>query len=107
MMPMSRDGSGSSQGIFFGDSNVFKNLEESKKMSTLLKSVLLQTKKPGKAGKKSGAKGAKKAAAGGSKGKGRKNPRKKPIKQPRQTPTTPRAIWIPKRRARSPMIHIS
>ena len=46
------------------DSNVFKNLEESKKMPTLLKTVLLQTKKPGKAVQKSGAKGAKKAAGG-------------------------------------------
>ena len=40
--------SGSSQGIFGGDSNIFKNLEKSKKMSTLLEFVMLQTKKPGK-----------------------------------------------------------
>ena len=42
--------------IFGGDSNAFKNLEESKKQSQLLKKVLLQTKKPGKgkAGVKSG-----------------------------------------------------
>ena len=33
-------------------------------MPTLLKTVLLQTKKPGKAVKKSGAKGAEKAAGG-------------------------------------------
>ena len=71
--------SGSSQGIFGGDSNVFRNLEDSKKMSSLLKSVLLQTKKPEKVGNKSGMKGAKKAAARGSKGKGKKNPKKKPI----------------------------
>ena len=77
MMPMSRDWSGSSQGIFFGDSNVFKNLKESKKMSTLLKSVLLQTKKSGKAGKKPGVKGGQTPAAGGSKGKGNKTPEKK------------------------------
>ena len=63
--------SGSTQGIFGGDSNVFKNLEENKKMLTLLKSVMLQTKKSGMTGKKSGMKGAKKAAAGGSKGKGK------------------------------------
>ena len=72
--------SDSSQGIFGGDSHVFKNLEENKKMLTLLKSVMLQTKKPGKAGKEPGVKGAKKAAAGGSKGKGKKNPKKKPEK---------------------------
>ena len=48
-------------------------------MSTLLKSVLLQTKKPEKVGNKSGMKGAKKAAARGSKGKGKKNLKKNPI----------------------------
>ena len=37
-------------------------------MPTLLKTVLLQTKKPGKAVKKSGAKGAEKAAGGGLSG---------------------------------------
>ena len=69
-----------------------KNLEESKKMSTLLKLVLLQTKKPGKEGKKSGAKGAKKAPARGSKGRSKKN-WKSPVKQePRQTTTMPRPI---------------
>ena len=70
----------SSQGIFGGDSNVIKNLDELKKMSTLLKSVLLQTKKSGKAGKKSGAKKAKQATAGGSKGKNKKGSKKKPKK---------------------------
>ena len=64
--------SDSSQDIFGSDSNVFKNLEENKKMSTLLKSVMLQTKKPVKAGKKPGAKGAKKAAAGGRRARARK-----------------------------------
>ena len=68
--------SDSSQSIFVGDSNVFKNLEKSNKMLTLLKAAMLQTKKPGKAGKKSGMKGAKKAAAGGFEGKGKKNPKK-------------------------------
>ena len=62
---MNQKTSDSSQDIFGSDSNVFKNLEENKKMSTLLKSVMLQTKKPVKAGKKPGTKGAKKAAAGG------------------------------------------
>ena len=68
--------SGSSQGIFGGDSNLFKNLEESKKNATLLKSVMLQTKNPGKAGKKSGMKEAKKAEAG-VQGQ-RQKPKKKP-----------------------------
>ena len=87
---MNQNTSDSSQGIFGGDSNVFKTLEENKNMSTLLKSVMIQTKKPRKAGKKSGAKGAKKAAAGGSKGKGKKNLRKSPIREPRRTPKIPR-----------------
>ena len=77
---LNQNSSDSFQGFFVGDLNIFKNLEESKKMSTLLKSVMLQTKKPGKAGKKSGVKGAKKAAAEGSKCKGKKNPKKKPEK---------------------------
>ena len=104
---LNQNTSGFFQGIFGGDSNVFKNLEENMKMSTLLKSVMLQTKKPGKAGKKSGAKGAKKAAAGGSKGK--KNPREKnqTKQEPRRTPMTPRARRIPRRKVRSPMIHVS
>ena len=72
--------SDSSQGIFGGDSHVFKNLEENKLMSTLLKSVMLQTKRSGKAGEKPGAKGGKKPAPGGSKGQGKKNPKKKPKK---------------------------
>ena len=43
-----RDNSGPTRGIFGGDLNVFKNLEENKKQSTLLKLVLLQTKNPGR-----------------------------------------------------------
>ena len=69
----------SSEGIFGGKSNVFKNMEENKKQSTLLKAVILQTKKPRKAGKP-GAKGGKKPAAQGSKAKGKK-PRKRPVKK--------------------------
>ena len=49
-------------------------------ISTLLKSVMLQTKISGKAGKKPGAKGRKKPAPGGPKGQGKKNPKKKPKK---------------------------
>ena len=64
--------SDSSQGIFGGDSNVLKNLEESKKINTLVKSSLLQTKKAGKAGGKSGKNKGKKPAAWGSKAKGKK-----------------------------------
>ena len=48
--------SDSTQGIFGGESNVFKNLEENKKQSALIKSVLLQTNKTGKVGKKPGTK---------------------------------------------------
>ena len=66
-----------SQVIFGSNSHVFKNLEN-EKMSILLKSVMLKTKKPGKAGKKPSTKGGKKPAAQGSKGKGNKNPKKKP-----------------------------
>ena len=50
--------SGSSQSIFVGESNVFKNR--------------LLTKKPRKACKEPGAKGAKKAAAGGPRARVRK-----------------------------------
>ena len=57
-----RDNSGSTQGIFGGDLNTFRNLEESKKQTALLETVMLQTKKPGKAGK-AGIKGGKKPAA--------------------------------------------
>merc|ERR1711867_61428 len=42
--------SDSSQGIVGGVSNVLKNLEESKKIKTLVKPNLLQTKKAGKVG---------------------------------------------------------
>ena len=49
-------------------------------MSTLLMLVLLQTKKPGKAGTKSVTKEAKKGAARGSKGKGTRKPKNKPNK---------------------------
>ena len=51
---MNLNTSDSSQGIFGGVSNVLKNLEESKKMNTLVKSSLIQTKNAGKAGGKSG-----------------------------------------------------
>ena len=49
---LNQQASDSSQGIFGGDSNVFKHLEENKKQTALLKSVLLQAKNPGKAGNK-------------------------------------------------------
>ena len=70
-----KNAQGSSIGIFGGDSNVFKHMEESKKQSALVKSILLQTnKKQGKSGKP-GAKGGnnkKPAAKKGSKGKNAK-----------------------------------
>ena len=99
--------SDSSQDIFGSDSNVFKNLEENKKMSTLLKSVMLQTKKPVKAGKKPGAKGAGRLQWG-VEGQGQENPQKKPSKRkPRRTLTTSRTRRLPKRRTRSLMNHVS
>ena len=74
-------------------------------MSILLKSVMLKTKKPGKAGKKPSTKGGKKPAAQGSKGKGNKNPRKSPKMEPKRTFTTLRTRRLPKR-TRSPMNHL-
>ena len=59
----------SSQVIFGSNSHVFKNLEN-KKMSILLKSVMLKTKKPGKAGKKPITKGVQKACSSGVQGQG-------------------------------------
>ena len=76
-----RDNSGSTQGIFGGDLNAFKNLEETKKQSALLKTVILKTKKPGKAGNAGAKRGKKPAAKGGSKGKGKKSPRKRSNKK--------------------------
>ena len=46
-----RSSSETSQGIFGGESTVFKNMEETKKQSILMKSVMYQTKKPRKGGK--------------------------------------------------------
>ena len=59
----------------------FKNLEENKKINTIVKSSLLQTRKAGKAGSKSGKNKGKKAAAEGSKAKSKKNPKKKADKK--------------------------
>ena len=69
--------SDSSLGIFGGDSNVLKNLEENKKINTLVKSSLLQTKKAGKAGSKYGKNKGKTPAVGGSKAKGKKGSKNK------------------------------
>ena len=68
------------QGIFGGEETMFKSMEESKKQVALTKSIMLQTKKPGKGGKANAKKG-KKPAAAGSKGKGKKNPKKRPNKK--------------------------
>ena len=54
-----------------------KTLEDTKKINTLVKQSLLQTKKTGKAGTKSGKNKGKKPAAGGSKAKGKKGAKKK------------------------------
>ena len=61
---LNQNTSDSSKRIFGGDSNFINKLGENKKMLTLLKSVMLYTKKPGKVGKKPGTKGAKRAATG-------------------------------------------
>ena len=54
-----------------------KALEDTKKINTLVKQSLLQTKKTGKAGTKSGKNKGKKPAARGSKAKGKKGAKKK------------------------------
>ena len=88
---MNLNTSDSSQVIFGGDSNVLKNLEESKKIRTLVKSSLLQTKKAGKAGGKSGKNKGKKRAAGGLKPRARKALKRGLVKKkPRKTVVTPR-----------------
>ena len=67
----------SSQGIFGGEEQVTKTLEDSKKQNTLIKGSLLATKKAGKVGAKSGKNKGKKPAAGGTKAKGKKGGSKK------------------------------
>ena len=67
----------SSQGIFGGEDQVTKTLEDSKKQNTLIKQSLLSTKKTGKAGTKSWKNNGKKSAAGGTKAKGKKGAKKK------------------------------
>ena len=72
--------SDSFQGIFGGVSNILKNLEESKKINTLFKSSLLQTKTSGKGGSKSGKNKGKKGAARGSKSKNKEGSKKNATK---------------------------
>ena len=60
---------------------MFKHFEENKKINTLVKSSLFQTRKAGKASGKSGNKKGKKAADEGSKTKSKKNPKKKADKK--------------------------
>ena len=67
----------SSQGIFGGEEQVTKTLEDSKKQNTLIKGSVLFTKKAGKVGAKSGKNKGKKPAAGGTKAKGKKGAKKK------------------------------
>ena len=59
------------------ESNVLKNLEESKEINTLVKSSLLEIKKAGKVGSKSGKNKVKKPAVGRSKAKNKKGSKKK------------------------------
>ena len=71
------------QGIFGGEEQVTKTLENSKKQNTLIKGSLLATKKAGKAGTKSGNNKGKKTAAGGVKAKGKKGAKKKAGAKPK------------------------
>ena len=73
----------SSQGIFGGEEQVTKTLEDSKKQNMLIKGSLLATKKAGKAGTKSGKNKGKKPAAGGTKAKGKKGAKKKARAKPK------------------------
>ena len=100
----------SSQCIFGGDFIVLKNLEESKKMNTLVRSSLLQTKKAGKAGTKSGKNKGKKPAAGDP----RPRARTKVLKTRPGTvkPKLRRTLAAPRRRRTQPrrkkrMTHVS
>ena len=95
-----------SQGIFDGVSNVLKNLEESKKINTLVKSSLLQTKKAGKTGRMSGKNKGKKPEAGGPRPKAKKALKiRRPVKRkPRRTLTTLRTRRPRRRRKRK--IHV-
>ena len=45
-----KNSSEASQGIFSREEAMFKNIEESKKQSVLMRSIMLQTKMPGKGG---------------------------------------------------------
>ena len=67
----------SSQGIFGGEEQVTKTLEDSKKQNTLIKSSLLATKKPQKVDTKSRKNRGKKPTAGGTNAKGKKGGSKK------------------------------
>ena len=61
----------SSVGVFGGEENVMKILEDTKKQKRLIKSSLLTTKKAGKADNKSGKNRGKKPAAKETKAKGK------------------------------------
>ena len=73
----------SSKGIFGGEEQVTKTLEDSKKQNMLIKGSLLTTKKAGKAGAKSRKNKGKKPAARGTKAKGKKGAKKKAGAKPK------------------------
>ena len=86
--------SDSSQGIFGGVSNVLKNLEESKKINTLVKSSLLQNKKARKAGGKFGKnKGKEPIVGGGPRPRARKAQKRRLVKRkPKRALVTPMSL---------------
>ena len=67
----------SSIGVFGGEENVMKTLEDTKKQKTLIKSSLLTTRKTGKQDNKSRGNRGKKPAYGGTKPKGKGKEAKK------------------------------
>ena len=76
----------SSHGIFGGDLIVLKKIEEKKKMNTLIKSVLLQTIKSGKADISLTEREDISLQPGGPRPRARKTLKRRPLKrEPRQT----------------------
>ena len=102
-----RDISGSTRGIFGGDLRAFKNLEDSKKQSALLKMVMLQIKKPGRQVKLAQKEARSLQPKGDPRARVRKALRRSPKREPRRTLMTPRRRRSHRRQTTSPMIHVS
>ena len=84
---------------------MFKNMEESKKQSVLMRSIKLQTKKPGKGGNPM-PREARSLQPRGPRARVRRTLRKGPTKkEPRRTLPTPRRAA--RSRRRSPLTHVS